>query len=193
MLTSPEWERGRWQRLFADLEAAAEAGDHVDFTAEVADRTRGEAARLRLTDRLRAATGHRLAVELQGGQSITAVLRDVGPDWALLAEPPAREMLVPFAAICGVRGLGAHSAYPGSEGAVGARLDLRYALRRLARDRASVVVVLASGGTLHGTCDRVGADFLELAEHASGEPRRMAAVRRVSAVPIARLVLVRSA
>jgi hypothetical protein len=186
-------ERGRWQQLFADLEAAAEAGDHADFVAEVADRTRSEAGRLRLTDRLRAVIGHQMTLELHGGQSVTAVLREVGPDWVLLAEPPARELLVPLAAVCVVRGLGALSSHPGSEGAVAARLDLRYALRRLARDRAAVVVVLAGGGTLHGTCDRVGVDFLELAEHAHGEPRRMAAVRRVSAVPVGGIVLVRSA
>jgi len=192
-MASSNGQRGRWQLLFADLEAAAEAGDHADFVAEVADRTRSEAGRLRLTDRLRAVIGHDLTLELHGGHSVNGVVREVGPDWILLAEPPARELLVPLAAICLVRGLGALSAHPGSEGAVGARLDLRYALRRLARDRAAVVVVLTGGGTLHGTCDRVGADFLELAEHAEGEPRRMAAVRRVSAVPVGGIVLVRSA
>jgi hypothetical protein len=119
------------------------------------------------------------------------VLREVGPDWLLLAEQVGSEVLVPLAAVGAIHGLGAHSAQPGSEGKVGARLDLRYALRRLARDRAPLGATLAHGGVLTGTLDRVGADFVELAEHAPDERRRAGAVRRVSTIPITALVLLR--
>lgn len=183
---------GRWERLFADLEAMAARDDQAELDAEVADRTRGELGRIRLADRLRAAHGHEVAVMLATQQSLSGAVREVGPDWLLLAESAANEVLVPLDAVCGVRGLGDVSAYPGSEGRVGAKLDLRYALRRLARDRAPLTAVLTSGAALHGTCDRVGVDFIELAEHAPDEPRRARAVRRVSAVPLGALVLVRS-
>lgn len=182
----------RWERLFADLEASAAEDDRAELAAEVADRTRGELGRVRLADRLRAAIGHEVRLALVGGQSAAGTVREVGPDWLLLAETPARVALVPLAAVVAVRGLGAHSAAAGSEGRVGAKLGLRYALRRLARDRVPLSMLLVGGTVLAGTCDRVGADFLELAEHPPGEPRRANAVREVSAVPFTALVLARS-
>jgi hypothetical protein len=48
------------------------------------------------------------------------------------------------------------------------------------------------GTTVDGTFDRVGADFVELAEHARGEPRRAAAVSRVRTVPLAAVAVVRT-
>jgi len=183
---------GRWERLFGEVEAGIEDADRAEFAVEVADHTRGEVGRLRLADRLRAAVGHQIGLVLPAEQTPSGVLKEVGPDWLLLAEPPAREVLVPLAAVSAVRGLGAHSMYPGSEGRVAATLDLRYALRRLARDRAPLIVTLAHGGVLSGTCDRVGADFVELAEHAPEERRRASAVQRVSTVPLSALVMLRA-
>lgn len=183
---------GRWERLFADMEAQAAAADQAELAGEVADRTRREVALLGLVDRLGTTVGHRVAVSLPGPDTVTGVLREVGPDWLLLGDADPGEALVPLAAVTAVAGLGPLAAPPGSAGRVGARLDLRYALRRLARDRAPVDVRVSDGSVLHGTCDRVGKDFLELAEHPPGEARRPSAVRRVSAVPLTALVLVRS-
>jgi hypothetical protein len=90
-----------------------------------------------------------------------------------------------------VAGLGALSSEPDSEGPVRSRLGLRYALRGVARDRSPVQAVLTDGSTVAGTADRVGADFVEFAEHPEGEPRRAAAVRRVRTVPLSALGLVR--
>jgi hypothetical protein len=177
--------------LFADLEAGADAAEWAELAAEVADRTRGEVGRLRMVDRLRAAIGHRVGLTLVGAPPLSGILREVGPDWLLLAETALPEVLVALPAVCGVGGLGALSAQPGSEGRVVAKLDLRYALRRLARDRARIAVTLANGAVLSGTCDRVGADFFELAEHAAGEPRRAGAVRQVIMVPVSAFVLAR--
>lgn len=182
----------RWEALFADLEAELEAAEAAALSGEVADRIRRETSRLRLADRLRAATGHRLVVAVAGGTAVTGRLDAVGPDWLLLAEATGRAALIPAAAVLSVTGLGRTTAEPGSEGTVGARLDLRYALRGLARGRAEAAVTLTDGTVVHGTLDRVGMDFVEVAEHPAGEPRRAAAIQAVRALPLPALAIVRS-
>jgi hypothetical protein len=136
------------------------------------------------------------------------VLRTVGPDWLLLDEGRARECIVALSAVTTVEGLTALTA-PEPTG-LALRLDLRRALRGLARDRSPVAVGLtgwtgglagttsasavASTGSAEviGTIDRVGADFVEVAVHAAWEPRRAGTVRSVALVPLAAVVLVRA-
>jgi len=183
----------RWQRLFDDLEAEYDAAAAAELESEVATRARGEMARLRLVDRLRPATGHPLVVQTAGSITVRGTLSGVGPDWLLLTEGAGVEVLVPLAAVHSITGLGARSMEPGSEGQVAARLALGHALRGIARRRAAVAVTLADGSVVHGTLDRVGADFVELAEHPPGEPRRSDAVRRVRTVPLWALAGVRTA
>jgi hypothetical protein len=181
----------RWDRLFADLEAQLSEAEAAGRSGEVADRSRGEVARLRLVDRLRPATGQGVGVVTRGG-TVHGVLLQVTGSWLLLEEDGGREVLVPVPQVLAVSGLGDRSAEPGSEGAVAARLGLGTALRGLARDRAPVRLVLLGGSDLAGTLDRVGADFVELVEHPGGEPRRRSAVRRAWQVPFAALVMVRA-
>ena len=73
------------------------------------------------------------------------------------------------------------------------RLDLRRALRGLARDRSVVQVVLDDGVVLAGTLDRVGVDYVELAEHPADQPRRPEAVQGVRAVVLETIAVVRTA
>jgi hypothetical protein len=110
----------------------------------------------------------------------------------LLVEPSGRQDLVALAAVRAVGGLVATSGTPGSEGPVAARLDLRYALRGLARNRAGLLATLVDGTTLTGTIDRVGTDFIEVAEHPVGVPRRDSEVRGVRVVPIGALAVLRT-
>jgi hypothetical protein len=91
-----------------------------------------------------------------------------------------------------VAGLGRLTAAAEDAGIVRGRLDLRRALRGLARDRSTVQVVLDDGAVLTGTLDRVGADYVELAEHPVDLPRRVAAVQGVSAVVITAIAVVRT-
>ena len=181
----------RWQALFDDLEAQLRAAEAAELHGEVADRTRRETGLLRVVDRLVPAAGSEIAVALGAAGVLRGRLLDSGVDWLLVDEPGAREVLVPLAAVLGITGLVAQTGVPGSEGEVGRRLDLRWALRGLARSRAEVTTVLRDGSVASGTLDRVGADHLDLAEHPPGEPRRAGAVRQVRLVPLAALTLVR--
>ncbi len=53
-------------------------------------------------------------------------------------------------------------------------------------------LTLDDGGTLTGTLDRVGADYVELAEHPADVPRRTEVVQGVRAVVIAAVAVVRT-
>jgi hypothetical protein len=181
----------RWRGLFDDLEAQFEAAQAAELAGEVAERTRRETALLRLADRLRAAEGAALAVTVPGPGVLRGRLLDAGVDWLLLEESGARELLVPLSAVLGVTGTGPRSAAP-QDSPVAKKLDLRWALRGLARSRTGVVLGLVDGSVVTGTLDRVGADHLDLAEHGLGEARRAAAVRQVRLVPLSALALVRN-
>jgi hypothetical protein len=181
----------RWRRLFEDLEAQAEAADEAELQAEVAERSRREAALVHLGDRLAASAGASVVLHVHGVGRVQGPLVDTGVDWLLVEEPGAGEVLVPLAAVLGVTGIGAAAA-PRDDSVVGRRLDLRWALRGLARSRTGVRLVLVDGSVLPGTVDRVGADHVDLAEHGRGEPRRAGAVRQVRLVPLTALAAVRS-
>jgi hypothetical protein len=179
----------RWELLFADLEALADATERAAFDGEVADRERAERAALHLVDRLRAHVGSRLAFCLLGSERVVGRLVDVGVDWVLLDD--AGSLLLPLVTVTGVEGLSRRAAV--AEGAPARRVPLTVLLRRLARDRGGVRVRLVDGAELTGTIDRVGADHVDVALHASDVPRRPAVVRRVRVVPLAALAVVRAA
>lgn len=180
----------RWQRLFDDLEAQLAAADAAELADEVRDRTRRETALLGLRDRL--VVGGQVSVAVHGAGTLRGPVLDVGPDWLLVEEAPGREVLVPARSVLAVGGLGREAEVPGAPGEVGARLDLRIALRALVRSRSAVVVVLVDGSERSGTLDRVGSDHVDLAEHPLGELRRAGAVRQVVALPLTAIAVVRS-
>lgn len=182
----------RWSRLFADLDSQVDALLGAELGSEVAERTRIEVSRLRLVDRLRTVEGHPIEARCAGVGPVRGRLDRVGADWLLLSDPPGGETLVPLGAVLAVSGLGRWSALPGAEGRVARTLSLRHVLRGVARDRSPVRMVLTDGVPLAGTVDRVGFDFLELAEHPPGEPRRPGSVLRVRTVPFGGVAVVRS-
>jgi hypothetical protein len=182
----------RWERLFDDLEAQLEAGERDEFAVEVVDRTRREVARVHLLDRLRRAVGVEVELSIDGAATISAVLRRVGPGWLLVEGASRSQVLVTAHSLLAVRGLPVAAAEPGEVGLVESRLDLGHLLRAVARDRAPVTLTLRDGTQYVGTIDRVGADFLDLAEHASDEPRRVGHVRSLRAVPFAAISMIRT-
>lgn len=174
-----------WEELFAELEVQWEALAQAELAAEVADRSRLEHARVALSARLRAQPAE-IQLQVIGAGQLVGEVRDCGPDWVRLGDART-EYLVPLAAVLAIRGLSVASA-PASP--VAERLDFKYALRGLARERSTVLVHLVDGTRLHGTFDRVGGDFAELAEHPPGEPRRAGAVRAVAALPLPAIALI---
>ncbi|WP_073266087.1 hypothetical protein [Cryptosporangium aurantiacum] len=180
---------GRWESLFADADAQFEALRREEMSAEAADRSRREFALIGLVDRLRGALGAPVEVSVES-ERITGTVCGVGPDWILLDGPAGRSVLIPLTAVVAVSGLPGRTSAPGTTGAVEARLDLRYALRRLARDRAPIRVLLRGGRSAFGTFDRVGRDFVEFAEHVPGDARRVGAVRAVRSIPLDALLAV---
>jgi hypothetical protein len=181
----------RWQQLFADLQAQFEAAEAAEDRATGASRARAEMGAVDLVGRLRGSVGLPLTLRCRGAGPVVGTLTDVGVDWSLLEDEQGRSVLVANAAVRAVTGLGRRTVVA-EQGAVRARMDLRWALRGLARDRSAVQLVLDDGGVLTGTLDRVGADHVELAEHPGDVPRRAEAVQGVSAVVIAAIAVVRT-
>jgi hypothetical protein len=194
----------RWDRLFSDLEARFEELEDAEAAAELADRQRVAFGVVLATQRLTGSIGQPVRVRLVGGTVVSGLLGRVGPDWLLLTEAQGRDALISLTALTAVEGL---TASTGQEiDGVARRLDLRHALRGLARDRAPVTLALVGwtggptaaqgqpgfGNEITGTIDRVGADFVEIAVHAAWEPRRANTVRAVALVPLAAVMLVRA-
>jgi len=179
----------RWEALFDDLEAQLAAADAEELAAEVSDRSRRELARIRLGDRVRHAQGAALTLAVAGAGVVSGALVRSGPDWLLLAGD-AGEQLISAAAVSWLSGLPALAGDPDTVPVVLERLALGYALRGIARDRSAVTLVLRDGSALTGTMDRVGADFVDVAEHSRGEARRSSSVRVARTVPFASLALV---
>ena len=194
----------RWDRLFSDLEARFDEIADSEAVAEMPDRQRVAVGAVGLTQRLAGSLGQPIRVRVAGGATVGGVLSRVGPDWLLLAERQGRHVLIATRAVALVEGLTAVTALPLSS--VALRLDLRHAVRGLARDRSPVVVLVAASGAtgaaepgpalsgteITGTIDRVGADFAEVAVHAAWEPRRAGTVRSVVLVPLAAVLMIRA-
>ncbi len=182
----------RWQQLFADLEARFEAEQEAADRGETTSRARHEVGAVRLADRLGGGVGSAVVLLCRGAGAVSGTVAEVGTDWLLLVDDQGRECLVASSAVRAVSGLGRRTAPPRGEGPVRGRLDLRRALRGLARDRAAVQMVLDEGTRLSGTIDRVGADYLELAEHPADLHRRADAVQSVRTVVLDAVVVVRT-
>jgi hypothetical protein len=181
----------RWQQLFADLQAQFEAEEAAEDRVTGASRARAEMGAVDLVQRLRGSVGLPLTLRCRGAGPVAGTLIDAGVDWLLLEDEQGRSILAAGAAVRSVTGLGRRTTVE-EGGVVRARMDLRWALRGLARDRSAVQLVLDDGGVLTGTLDRVGADHVELAEHPADVPRRAEAVQGVSAVVIAAIAVVRT-
>ena len=123
----------RWDRLFAELEARFDELADEEAHAESADRERVAAGSITALERLAGALDQPVRARLVGGATVSGMLRSVGPDWLLLAEGVQRDCLVPWRSVTVMQGL--TSATGPALSGLDLRLDLRRALRELARDR----------------------------------------------------------
>ena len=178
----------RWERLFDDLEAQADAAAARELADEVDERSRIEQGRLPLLDRLRAASGTAVTLGC-AGERVSGRVQRVAAD-AVVLDDGAGDVLVAAGALDWVLGLG-RGAIPPEAGRVAAGLGMRSLLRAVARDRNPVRLRLRDGSSPSGTIDTVGQDWFELAEHPAGEPRRSAAVTQVRVVALGAVVTVR--
>ncbi|MDR7083073.1 hypothetical protein J2X01_002363 [Arthrobacter ginsengisoli] len=184
----------RWDALFFDLETQVAASERLDLDAEIAERTRTEAAAVELADRLRGSLGLLVGVQLASGKMFEGILSHAGSQ-ALVLDEPRHQVLVPYASA--VRYLGLSRLAVAEQSRVRQGLGLASALRGLARDRTGLGVLISGGSagesTLHGVIDRVGRDYFDLAVTGEGEERRAVNVRDLATIPFAALAGIRSA
>jgi hypothetical protein len=180
----------RWQQLFADLTAQFDEAEAAAELAEAASRARSEIGAVTLAARFAGSTGAELRLRCRGAGRVTGELADVGQDWLLLVDERGAESVVATRAVTSVTGLGRRTADEEDHDGPRVQFGLRLVLRAMARDRSAISLTTDDGVVLTGTIDRVGADFVELAEHAVDEPRRAGAVRAVHAVALASVAVV---
>src|SRR4051794_3533106 len=180
----------RWQQLFADLTAQFDEAEAAAELAESASRTRAEVGAVPLSSRLAGSAGAVVRVRCRGAGQGARSLADVGADWVLVVDERGAESVIATRAVTSVTGLGRRTVVEEDGGRPRVQFDLRLVLRAVARDRSAVVLTTDDGVVLAGTLDRVGRDFVELAEHPVGEPRRAAAVRAVHTVALAAVAVV---
>ena len=169
----------RWEQLFSDLDARFDELADTEMMAELADRERVAAGAIWWSSGSAAPSAvRRPRVRTTAGIAVTGALLEVGPDWLLIQEGPGREVLLALTAVTVVEGLAA--ATGPAVGGVKLRLNLRFALRGIARDRSPVALVVCGGvgepmglyTEITGTVDRVG-----------GGLRRGGATRSVGTTP----------
>lgn len=180
----------RWQQLFADLTAQFDEAEAAADLAESGSRARAELGAVSLAERFAGSSGAEVRLRCRGAGPVAGVLVDVGPDWLLLVDERGAESVVATRSVTSVTGLGRRTEPQDDEGRPRVRFDLRLLLRAMARDRSGVALTTDDGVVVTGTIDRVGADFVELAEHPVDEPRRAAAVRAVHAIALASVAVV---
>ncbi len=180
----------RFEDLFDDLESQLEAELDAEQRDLQAEEERFRLGRLELRDRI-AAAPRLLDVTLRAGTRLRLRRMALGRDWlngiVLDGAPAETGAIVPLQAITGIvlDGDGAAaSVQPAKEANdLQARLSFAFALRDLARRRASVI--LEGHAPVAGTIDRVGRDHLDLAVHEPGERPRVGVVRTWRIVPFA--------
>ena len=160
----------------------------IEAESEISERVRIELGAVSLQDRLRSQHGKHLVFDLGLAGTAEGTLQQSGNGWVAL-EDHRGQALVVLPHVVSIKGMDRYAAGPAGR----VRLGLASALRSIARDRRTVTIrcVGASAeNALHGTIDRVGSDFLELAAVPDGQARRTGSVTAVYVLPTASVAVV---
>jgi hypothetical protein len=181
----------RWDALFTDLEIQLDAAADDVLDSEVAERTRREFASTSFEGRLRAASGRFVELTVDGIGTIAGGVRRVGPGWVLLDVRAGLPAVIATRFVSAARDLPVSAREMKPDDGVARELGLAPVLRVLSRDRTATTVVLADGRSFTGTVDRVGTDYLDLAEHSVDEPRRSTVIRGVRTLGLSAVAVLR--
>lgn len=154
------WEQHLWD-LFEDLEQQAEGAALVARDAEVAELARMEYSEVDLAGRCHASVGRVVELAIRSRLVVRGRVARTGDGWLLVVAGDTTEWLVASNHVVGVRGL-SEQAHPDAVRPVTARLGLGAVLRRLAEERAELVLLRSDQEQRRGRLRRVGKDFLEL-------------------------------
>ena len=166
---SPEgWPQDVLLDMLEDLEMQAGGLHLADRALEVEELTTAQLGEVDLLGRLHASTGSAVRVVTSDGHDVRGRLAGVGSDWVLVDEGAGASSFVPLAHVVLLGGLRG-GAVPEDARGLSARLSLRSVLRRLGEDPQPCAVHLRGGRVLHGSPERVGADFVELRQQEPAE------------------------
>ena len=164
----------RWQQLFADLQAQFDEEEAAAERAEAASRARAEVGAVRLADRLRGALGSPVVLRCRGAGPVAGVAHRRGRRLAAAGRGTAggRTSSRRARGARGGRAGPADRRCPSRPGECGAGWTCAGRCAGWPVTAASSRSSWTTAAVLTGTLDRVGADYVELAEHPADQPRR---------------------
>jgi hypothetical protein len=152
--------------MLDDLEMQAAGLNLAERAVEVDELSVAQYAEVELIGRLHSSVGRQVRVGTDDGLDLHGRLAAVGSDW-LSVDDGGGARFVSLAAVAMVGGLG-DGALPEAARPLTARLSLRSVLRGFAAERRCCAVHLRGGRLVRGVPERVGADFVELAQPEAG-------------------------
>lgn len=172
------------------LEIKAAAGQRFEAQARTAEALRAATSELRLWQQLSRLIGTRIDVQA-GAIHVSGQLAGSYPDYLVVDCDSGWTHLVRLGAgVTVATAPGAAPTGPTSGGVLARRYRLQVAALELERRREPVRVVLSGGALTTGTIDQVGRDYLQLAQHALGEPRRAHAVTARRYLPLSAVTMI---
>jgi hypothetical protein len=163
-------------RMFDELEAEFEAGLRREAEQEAVAAVRAEVGATVLWEQLARRIGIEV-VALAGDRVFRGIAVASYPEFLVLRPAGGAEHLIRYGPAVSIALPPEPPGLRPTAAATARRHRFAFALRELSRRREPVRVELADGARVDGTIEAVGSDYLEVAEHDSGEPRRRAAVR----------------
>jgi hypothetical protein len=177
------------RRVFDELEAEFDAGLRREAEQESMAAVRAEVGTTVLWEQLARRIGSEASV-FAGTRAFRGQVVASYPEFLVLRADDGTEHLVRYGPAASVAMPAEPPALRPAPATATRRYQFGLALRELARRREPVRVALVDATTCDGTIEAVGSDYLEVAEHDLGEPRRRVAVRARRFVGFAAVVAV---